>query len=48
MLWMHQLLKDIGSQIKGPLVVLCDNQDAIKIVQNPEGNDRNILMSVIK
>lgn len=37
---MRQLLKDINSEVKGPSLVLCDNQGAIKIVKNPEVNGR--------
>lgn len=39
-LWIRQLLKDIGSQAEGPSVIFCDNQGAIKIVKNHEINSR--------
>jgi hypothetical protein len=35
-IWMRQLLKELGFLIAGPLLLLLDNQSAIQVGKNPE------------
>lgn len=39
-IWLRQLLKDIGFEQKGPLLLRVDNLSAIRLVQNPELHHR--------
>ena len=34
-LWMRQMLKDLGVQIIEPISIMCDNTSAINIFKNP-------------
>jgi hypothetical protein len=39
-IWMHQLLRELGFLIAGPLLLLLDNRSAIQVGKNPEHHRR--------
>ena len=42
MLWVQSLLRDIGVDVSAPMQMLCDNQVALFIANNPVFHERTL------